>query len=324
VRDTIREVLMTSRPAPTISVRTTGQAAAELPYSDFSRQIENGSFESVPAFALHAAGPGDVPRAEDLPVFRMKSPPAPPASFDFGGSGTAVNTFAERQAPPAEGPTTFRLPVPDTHVSLPSEASADIPATMHSLPELRPLGQIHNSFIIAAAKDGLWIIDQHVAHERILFEKVLKQRAGGRVEQQQLLMPMVLQLSAPQQVLYARIADELNMTGFETEPFGNRTIAVKGAPADVSPADIERIVFEILEIADQELRTISVDDLRRGIAASIACHAAIKVNMRLEPPKMEWLLSALAATDYPMSCPHGRPVALRYSTREILKSFHRI
>jgi DNA mismatch repair protein MutL len=195
---------------------------------------------------------------------------------------------------------------------------------MHSLTDLRPLGQIHNCFIIAAGKDGLWIIDQHVAHERILFEKVLKQRQSGGVETQHLLMPVVLQLTAAQQLQYARIADELNATGFETEPFGNRTIAVKAAPAGVGPAEIEKIIFEILEIADSELRSLSLDDIRRGMAASIACRAAIKVNMKLDQTKMEWLLSALAATDYPMSCPHGRPIALRYSTRDILKGFRRI
>jgi DNA mismatch repair protein MutL len=163
-----------------------------------------------------------------------------------------------------------------------------------------------------------------VAHERILFEKVLKQRAAGRIERQQLLMPIVLQLTAAQQILYAQIADELNQSGFDTEPFGHGTIAVKAAPADVGPGDIERVVLEVLEIADQEMRSISVDDLRRGMAASIACHAAIKVNMKLDSAKMEWLLSALAATDYPMSCPHGRPIAMRYSNRDILKAFRRI
>ena len=99
---------------------------------------------------------------------------------------------------------------------------------------------------------------------------------------------------------------------------------MKAAPAGVGPADIEKLVFEILEIADGELRKVSVDDLRRGMAASIACRAAIKINMRLDQTKMEWLLRELAATECPMSCPHGRPIALRYSTRDILKSFHRI
>src|SRR5204863_3450743 len=139
-----------------------------------------------------------------------------------------------------------------------------------------PLGQIHNSFIIAAGKDGLWIIDQHVAHERILFEKVLRERQAGAVESQRLLLPVVLQLTAAQQLQYARIGDELNSTGFETEPFGNRTIAVKAAPAGVGASEIEKIIFEILEIAESELRSVSLEDVRRGIAASIACRAAIK------------------------------------------------
>ena len=84
------------------------------------------------------------------------------------------------------------------------------------------------------------------------------------------------------------------------------------------------MILEILEIAENELRTVSVSDLRRGIAASIACRAAIKINTPLDQRKMEWMLRTLAATDYPMACPHGRPVALQYSTRDILKSFHRI
>ena len=137
-------------------------------------------------------------------------------------------------------------------------------------------------------------------------------------------MPIVLQLSASQQLQYARIADEMNASGFDTEPFGNRTIAVKAAPAGVGPADIEKLVFEILEIAEGELRSLSLDDIRRGIAASIACRAAIKVNMPLDQRKMEWLLTSLSATDFPMACPHGRPIALRYSMRDILKAFHRV
>src|SRR6202022_1523007 len=163
--------------------------------------------------------------------------------------------------------------VPDTHGPLP--LGAEPPQSLASLSDLRPLGQIHDSFIIAAGRDGLWIIDQHVAHERILFEKVLRQQAEGRVERQQLLMPILLELSPAQQVEYARIADELERMGFESEPFGARTIAVKGAPAGIGPSDIEKLVFEILEIAEQELRKVSLDDLRRGMAASIACRAAI-------------------------------------------------
>ncbi len=175
--------------------------------------------------------------------------------------------------------------------------------TMMRIGELRPLGQLHNSFIIAAGTDGLWIIDQHVAHERILFEQVLAQQASGRAEVQQLLMPMILQLTADQQIEYARIADELHASGFDTEPFGNRTIAVKGAPASISPGDLERVILEILEIAENELRSVSVPDLRRGIAASIACRAAIKINTPLDQRKMEWMLRTLGGHRIPDGLP---------------------
>jgi DNA mismatch repair protein MutL len=195
---------------------------------------------------------------------------------------------------------------------------------LSALPELRPLGQLYESFIIAAGRDGLWIIDQHVAHERILFERVLRQRASGRPELQRLLMPIVLNLSLSQQLDYARIADELNASGFETEPFGQRTIAVKASPAGLPAGDIERAIFEVLETAEAELRGASIEEIRRNIAATIACRSAIKINNKLEQSKMEWLLKTLAECEYPMTCPHGRPIALRYSMKEILKSFHRI
>ena len=130
--------------------------------------------------------------------------------------------------------------------------------------------------------------------------------------------------SAGQQVEYARLASELERAGFDSEPFGIRTIAINGAPAGIGAADMEKLLFEILETSEREYRKLSIEDFRRGLAASIACRAAIKINMRLEPAKMDWLLRELAATSSPMSCPHGRPIALRYSTRDILKSFHRI
>jgi DNA mismatch repair protein MutL len=133
-----------------------------------------------------------------------------------------------------------------------------------------------------------------------------------------------LQLTAGQQIDYARIADELHALGFDTEPFGNRTIAVKAAPAGIGQADLEKVLFEILEIAEDALRGATLDELRRNICASIACQSAIKINTRLDMTKMDWLLKSLAQTDSPMSCPHGRPIAMHYSTREILKAFHRI
>jgi len=303
VRDEVRQKLIESRPAPSFSpgaqpVRQ--QPAATLPYSDFSQMIEN---EAQPA---------------EEPHFTLKPVAASAPRFEFVESAAA-----ELAALPAAAPAS-RLPVPDTHGDFPPEALPAPEFSLTALSDLRPIGQLHESFIIAAGRDGLWIIDQHVAHERILFEKVLADRAAGRVESQRLLMPLILQLTPEQQIEYARIAEELNQVGFETEPFGNRTIAVKAAPAAIAPQNLEKVLFEILEIAEGELRGISMDDLRRNIAASIACRAAIKINMRLDQQKMTWLLRALSETSCPMSCPHGRPIALHYPMREILKAFHRI
>jgi DNA mismatch repair protein MutL len=183
---------------------------------------------------------------------------------------------------------------------------------------------VRDSFIVAAGRDGLWIIDQHVAHERILFERVLRERSLGAIERQQLLMPMIVRLTAGQQINFARLAEELNASGFELEPFGRGTIAVKSAPAGVASQEIERLLAEILDTPESELRSLSSGDLLRKVSASIACHAAIKINTPLEPRKMQWLLEELAKTDCPMSCPHGRPIVLRYSMKDILKAFHRI
>ena len=256
--------------------------------------------------------PGEPPP----PEFALRPTAGPSPRLDFSAPPLEV-----APGPRPSGKLSRRL---DAHGEFPPESVPPPEMSLSVLSDLRPLGQIHESFIVAAGRDGLWIIDQHVAHERILFEQVLKQRAAGNVETQRLLMPMILTLTAEQQIDYARIADELRASGFETEPFGNRTIAVKSAPAAIGAADLEQILFEILEIAEGELRQLSLDDLRREISAGIACRAAIKINTRLDAAKMEWLLRALSETDCPMSCPHGRPIAMHYSTREILKAFHRM
>jgi DNA mismatch repair protein MutL len=313
VRDSLRERLMETRPAPSFSpaprVSPAAQPGAALPFSEFSQMIEN---EAAPVSQMTV--PADA--AGGLPSFTLRPTSGPAPRLDFTAPPIEV-----APGPPPSGKLHRHL---DAHGEFPQDAVPAPEFSLSVLSDLRPLGQIHESFIIAAGRDGLWIIDQHVAHERILFEQVMRQRASGRVESQRLLVPMIVQLTAEQQIDYARIADELHASGFETEPFGNRTIAIKAAPAAVGPAELEKILFEILEIAETELRGASLDDLRRNICASIACRAAIKINMRLDAAKMEWLLRALSQTDCPMSCPHGRPIALHYSTREILKAFHRI
>ena len=191
------------------------------------------------------------------------------------------------------------------------------------LGDLRPLGQVRDSLLVAGSGTGLWLIDQHAAHERVLFERFAYQRDHGAVESQRLLMPIILRLTPAQQAVWTEIQQELDAAGFESEPFGQNTFAIKAAPAGVRSGEIEKLINEIVETMEKELRGLSPSEVRHKIAASVACHAAIKINTPLEPRKMEWLLRELAATSFPMSCPHGRPIVLKYGMQEILKAFHR-
>ena len=181
-----------------------------------------------------------------------------------------------------------------------------------------------SSFIVAVNAEGLWIVDQHVAHERVLFEQHLAARRAGNVESQRMLMPLIFELSPRQIVIFEKIAEEMSANGFEVEPMGPRSVAIQSVPAGVQNTDAEKLLTEILDGLDRENTAISIETLQAKIAASTACHAAIKINMPLDHTKMEWLLDALAKTDCPMSCPHGRPVVLRYSIKEIERAFHRI
>jgi DNA mismatch repair protein MutL len=137
-------------------------------------------------------------------------------------------------------------------------------------------------------------------------------------------MPLILNLTPAQQAVFSEISDELRQNGFEAEPFGARTVAVKTAPAGIEASDVERMLAELLDQFRREEQSLNMEAIRGRIAASIACHAAIKVNMPLEQNKMEWLLRELAKTECPMSCPHGRPVVLRYSFKDIQRAFKRI
>jgi DNA mismatch repair protein MutL len=201
-------------------------------------------------------------------------------------------------------------------------------ANLNHLGSLRPLAQLRESFILASGEDGLWIIDQHVAHERVLFEKILADRQVEKVQRQRLLLPLLVELKPAQMVVFARIALELERNGFEVEPFGPQTLAVKAAPVGLEGAALERMLGEVIEQSsansDEHEQNEDITSLRTRIAASIACHSAIKINTALDPARMEWLLLELAKTRHPTSCPHGRPIALLYSWKEIQRAFHRI
>ncbi len=189
---------------------------------------------------------------------------------------------------------------------------------------IRPLGQLDESFIIATDDQGLLLIDQHVAHERVLFDKYRALEMERRTDSQQLLVPETFDLTPAQAAVFDDLAPELEKYGFELMRLSGRTVAVKAIPADLPSGEARNMLFELLDTVDAEKKSAARDTMRDEIAASLACHAAIKVNMPLAPEKMHWLIDRLLQTSSPTTCPHGRPVILRLSTRDILKGFHRI
>ncbi|HLN96899.1 MAG TPA: DNA mismatch repair endonuclease MutL [Pyrinomonadaceae bacterium] len=189
---------------------------------------------------------------------------------------------------------------------------------------IRPLGQLDESFIIATDNQGLLLIDQHVAHERILFDKYRALESTRQAESQHLLIPETFDLTPAQASVFDVLAEELETYGFELMRLSGRTVAIKAAPADLPAGEARNMLAELLDTVDAEKKGSARESMRDDIAASLACHAAIKVNMPLTPEKMRWLIDRLLKTSSPTTCPHGRPVILRLATRDILKGFHRI
>ncbi len=310
VRDSVRAALMKARPVP-----------------QFTSEI--GARPTAAQALTPGATPPDMPMMGDkeAAAFRLAAREAPAVAQNLAFSG-AIEIEANGAVPVARfaDPTMpgdyfaqramGEPPALHTEPALPSEPAL--------LATLRPVGQLRESFILAVNEEGLWIIDQHVAHERVLFERVLRQGAANAVETQRLLMPLIVELTPAQQAIFAEICEELHRNGFDAEPFGSRTIAVKTAPGGVPASDVERMLPELLDELQREQQALNLEIVRRRIAASIACHAAIKVNMPLDESKMKWLLRELAQTECPMSCPHGRPVVLRYSVKDIQRAFKRI
>jgi len=324
VRESVRAALMKARPVPQFLTEIGAQPSSGPGLS--SPSLRNRTFTDGTGGSDHAqrAPWQDLYEPASAGGFALQAPSVPAATerLEFEG-GIAVEANAAVSL--ARDPQAIAdPPIPD-HGCAPPIAQGPLAApTLESLRTLHPLGQIRNSFILAVNEDGLWIIDQHVAHERVLFEKILRQRSAQQVESQRLLLPLVIELTPAQQAVFTEIAEELALNGFEAEPFGARSVAVKVAPAGVDATQIEHMLNEIFEQLTREDQAINLEAVRTRIAASIACHAAIKVNMPLEQNKMEWLLVELARTEHPMTCPHGRPVVLRYSMQDIQKAFKRI
>jgi len=204
----------------------------------------------------------------------------------------------------------------------------EIPETAYLSPVPVVLGQFVESFIVAADREGIMLVDQHVAHERILYDLALRSlESSDGVQVQRQLLPITIELTPQQHVLIEEILDQLNENGFEVEWFGKQTIVVKGVPALVKGANVQAVMEGVLE----ELQTFDlikqegrIKRLRETLAISISCRSAIKINTPLVPDKMQWLLDELFRCQNPYTCPHGRPIILRLNIEEILRGFKRI
>jgi len=339
VRDSLRNALIAARPVagfkaalesspaatpsliPAPASRLPGSAdemhAALQPGQDSLTEAEPFRLTSRPLSPV----PGRLPFGEreiaaelEQQIFRETATALMEPLVAPGHQNCSDSPFENNQLPASQGA---------------AQVEADqVAANLNRLSSLRPLGQLRDSFILAVGEDGLWIIDQHVAHERVLFERILRERQVEHVQRQRLLMPLLVELKPWQMVVFAQIANELERNGFEVEPFGPQTLAVKAAPFGLEGASLERMLNEVIEQSSEAPREASLNEdltsLRARIAASIACHSAIKINTPLDPKRMEWLLLELAKTEHPTSCPHGRPIALLYSWKEIQRAFHRI
>ena len=347
VRDAIRMALSNARPVPSFPAAAgKNEAAFAAGAGAGTGAGTNGgaaqnfvaSAAAAPALTFAPTAERDTRRAEDFSASALEPVAVPvPPSAEF--EGRLEDTFVLSGAPDKPVPQRLNFEAADS-IEIPPTALAPGDAcapqgiaepepggalpSVQDIGSLKPLGQINASYIVAVNTEGLWIIDQHVAHERVLFEKHLAARRVGAVEGQRLLMPMVAELTPRQIVIFEQIAEELRANGFEAEMMGPRSVAISAAPAGVSSTNAEKLLAEILDGVARESQAISLESLQARIAASTACQAAIKVNMPLDQTKMEWLLAQLAKAEYPMSCPHGRPVVLRYSVREIERAFKRI
>jgi DNA mismatch repair protein MutL len=240
----------------------------------------------------------------------------------------APEVFLVRETAPAPEPR----PTPAFDGSAMAEAvlgrSDEAPATTPAFAELaetppRPVGQFRSSFILATDAESVWLIDQHAAHERILYEDLVE-RGAAQMGQQLLLTPVPLDLPPAERVTLEEELDELVAFGYDVEPFGDDGFVLRAVPASLSGYDATRLIRAALGERERDCRSSTVRETGSRIAARLACHAAIKVNFELAMEKMQYLVKELWQARQPSLCPHGRPTTLRIGKEQIERSFGRI
>ncbi|MDT7690481.1 MAG: mismatch repair protein MutL [Acidobacteriota bacterium] len=312
-----------ARGEPSPSAYDAGSSTFDAGDDPFARRAGEAARQEAIEF-------GWTPAAEESPLHSAITPDdqagedAPPSAEALGAiarnAGADVTQSSTQRPPSSTAPRAEAVALPplNSAAGLVREA-----ATESLTPNIRPLGQLEDSFIIATDAEGLLLIDQHVAHERILFDKYRRLEAERRTDSQSLLVPETFDLTPAQAAAFDEVAEELERLGFSLMRLSGRTVAVRAVPADLPASEARNLLAEILDTIDAEKRGRARDTLRDEIAASLACRAAIKINMPLTVEKMLWLIDRLLVTSSPTTCPHGRPIILRLTKRDIERGFHR-
>jgi DNA mismatch repair protein MutL len=267
---------------------------------------------------MDALGQGGIPQLQLRPEVQSLPQPTTVSLPGVLSSGVYPNRWIPDAARP-EPLESFERPEPFAPFQPLEPLERQV-----SIRPLIPLGQFRDTFIIAIDDEGVAIIDQHVAHERVLFERVMERLTAGKLESQGLLIPMIIDVSASEHDSLVNRSSELEQFGFEIESFGTSSLKVTAVPALLDVEDSTKALLALAHDLEGLDRGARVQDALQRIAATTACHAAVKANYPLSYEKMTHILDELRATAYSTVCPHGRPVMLRLTRREIEKNFERI
>ncbi|MEP6848713.1 MAG: DNA mismatch repair endonuclease MutL, partial [Acidobacteriota bacterium] len=335
VKDVIAEAIRNALARAGIVPETVQEAPAQL-----ERRVESTLMDLSLAAAAEQTSIRFPPTIAE--EFSNGLPPSsssiadPPTSEDEDVSASFFSRIDERSHSvsepfalfPPESVDQVRLPISIEPPELPPVNSAERFVKSEDVPpassgKIHPIGQLHESFIVATDNEGLLLIDQHVAHERILFDKFKTRGEEKTIESQNLLLPETIDLTPAQGEIFHLIENDLVSLGFGMIRLSGRTIAIKSVPADIAPSEARNLFAEILDSIGIGRKGNAKATLRDDVAASLACKAAIKINMKLTPEKMQWLIDRLLVTTSPTTCPHGRPIILRLTMKDIERGFHR-
>jgi len=241
--------------------------------------------------------------------------------------GVVAAVRAARSGPQAGQPS---LPEEDQRTALPS-LQTRLPGAERPEPRpvgvgtrwLVPLAQLRDTYLLADGGDGLVVIDQHRAHERVLYERLSRAQAEGKIDRQRLVIPVTLHLAPAESAALEDNLEAIRGLGFEIETFGGRTFVMRAVPALLAKRDGEAVIRDMIEELATEPTAPRLDEHADRLLALMACKGAIKAGQALSAAEIAQLLSDLLATERPYTCPHGAPVVMTISNYELDKKFHR-